>query len=364
MIFRDTYLENALPLADSGERTVDINVIDPITCLWIELRATNGAARNVYNPMHGVIDTLEIIDGSTVLYSMDGRQALALACAQLGYMPNQRFTALGGDPASAALPILFGRYIGDREYAFDPSKFVNPQLRIRWNLAAVRAIGADSYVNLSARLTIIARVMEGATAPRAMLMAKENYTWVPAVGTEYVDLPRDYPYVGLMYRSVLVAHHPYDIVSNVRLNCDSGKVIPFDLRVENLIYMMNLTQPKLEYRESAHVLDGETLYTYLEELEDVALVPENGGADYVLGYRNYEYGSGPCRVHIAGAAGVANVGVHCHGYCPFGYIYIPFGDPKVPSDWFQSKSFGSVRFEATGIHAGTAALCLVQDRPY
>ena len=364
MIFRDTYLENALPLADSGERTVDINVIDPITCLWVELRATNGAIDNQYNPVHGCIDTIEIIDGSTVLYSLDGRQALALACAQLGYMPNQRFTALGGDPATAALPILFGRYIGDREYAFDPSKFVNPQLRIRWNLAAVRAIGATSYVNLSARLTIIARVMEGATAPRAMLMAKENYTWVPAVGTEYIDLPRDYPYVGLMYRSVLVAHHPYDIVSNVRLNCDSGKVIPFDLRVENLIYMMNLTQPKLSYRESARVVNGQVLYMYLEELEDVSLNPEGAAGDAVVAYQNYEYGSQIAFAFLGGVAGVSNVGVHCHGYCPFGYIYIPFGDPKVPSDWFQSKSFGSVRFEATGIHAGTAALCLVQDRPY
>ena len=364
MIFRDTYIENSLPLADSGERTVDINVIDPITCLWVELRATNGANRNVYNPVHGCIDTIEIIDGSTVLYSMDGKQALALACAQLGYMPQQRFSALGGDPAAACLPILFGRYIGDREFAFDPAKFVNPQLRIKWNLANVRAIGATSYVASSSRLTVVARVMEGAAAPRALLMAKENYTWVTAAGTEYIDLPRDYPYVGLLYNSILAAHHPYEIVSNMRLNCDSGKVIPFDLEVENLLYLMNLTQPKLEYRESAHVVDGETLYLYLEELEDVAVVAETGAADTVVGYQNYEYGSQICRVHIAGVAGVTNVGVHCHGYCPFGYIYIPFGDPKIPSDWFQSRSFGSVRLEATGVHAGTAALCLVQERPY
>jgi hypothetical protein len=295
---------------------------------------------------------------------MDGKQALALVCAQLGYMPNQRFTGLDGDVASAALPIIFGRYIGDREYAFDPSKFVNPQLRIKWNLANVRAVAALGYATLSSRLTIIARVMEGAPAPRSMLMSKENYTWTAAAGTEYIDLPRDYPYVGLMYKSVLIAHHPYDIVSQVKLNCDSGKVIPFDLEVENLIYMMNLTQDKLVYRESTSHQNGDVLPMYLEELEDVQLNPEQLNVDAIANYINYEYGSQVANI-MTGAVGIINnIGIHCHGFCPFGYIYIPFGDPKIPSDWFQSKAFGSVRFEATGIHAGTCALCLVQDRPY
>lgn len=42
MIFRNTYLENSLALGDSGERTVDLNIIDPMTVLLVKLLVTNG----------------------------------------------------------------------------------------------------------------------------------------------------------------------------------------------------------------------------------------------------------------------------------------------------------------------------------
>jgi hypothetical protein len=366
MIFRNTYLENSLTLGNSGERTVDLNIIDPMTVLLVKLMVQNGAQHNKHSPVHDAIDTIEIIDGSTVLYSLDGYQALALAANQLGKMPEQLFSALGGDYQTAILPIMFGRYIGDREYAFDPAKFVNPQLRIKWNLANVHAVGDTGFATGGAALTVIAQIMEGATPPRALLMAKENYTWTSAAGVEYIDLPRDHPYRGLMFRGHLAAYHPYGILSNVKLNCDAGKVVPFDMETIDLLEVLKGTQPKFQYRISDHLANGDTFYSVLEEKEDVAMIGEGGNVDEVITYANYEYGSQTVTVYNAGvAAGEMNIGAHVHGYCPFGYIYVPFGDPNIPSDWFQAQQFGSVRFEATGaVAAASCALCLVQERPY
>jgi hypothetical protein len=73
------------------------------------------------------------------------------------------------------------------------------------------------------------------------------------------------------------------------------------------------------------------------------------------------------RVYTAGVASTnyVNIGASVHGFCPFGYIYIPFGDQADPSDWFPAPAFGSIRLEAKGaVASGSCALALVQDRPY
>lgn len=366
MLYRFNYLQKDLSLDNSGEKTVDIRSRSPITALWVELRADNGASYNHHNPVHDCVTDIEIIDGANVIYSLNGYQALALTCANLGHMPNQKFSALGGDPQSLNIPIMFGRYLGDKEYALDPTKFVNPQLRIKWDLATTNAVGATGFADGGATLTVIAEVMEDAPAPRALLMSKEHYTWTSAVGTEYIDLPTDYPYKGLFFRGFLNAYHPYGVISNLKINCDGGAYVPMDVGVEDLLYLMMLRQPRLSYRISDHLQNDDTFYSYLKELEDVMMISEQE-PDYVMSYINYEYGSQTVYVYNAGTprVGYVNIGAHVHGYCPFGYIYVPFGDPKDRSDWFPAQNFDSIRLEALGVvAAGSCAVGVVQERPY
>jgi len=363
MLHRYTYLEKDLALADSGEKTVNINVRDPVTCLWVEVRNVNGATDNQHNPIHASISDIELIDGSDVIYSLDGYQAWAMACADLGFAPLQRFSALGGDVQSMAVPLMFGRFLGDTQYALDPTRFRNLQLRIKYNFGTA---AATKYVTLSGTLTVIADVMEGAPAPTNLLTRREHYTWTSAVGTEYIDLPTNHALRGLMYRSYLASYHPFGIVSDLKMSCDADKYVPIDLAVEDLLYQLMLKQPKLNYRISDHLKNGDTFYSYLTELEDVQMICENVN-DVVIGYDNYEYGNQSVRIYTAGAAdtNLRNIGAHVHGFCPFGYIYVPFGAPADPGDWFPSPAFGSIRLEAKGaVASGSCALVLVEDRSY
>jgi hypothetical protein len=366
MLHRYVYIEKDRPLADSGEHVSQVNITDPITALWVEVRATNGATDNVDNRMHACVSKVELIDGSDVLYSADARQGVAMNAYDLGWMPHQRLTELGGDPASAEFAMMFGRFIGDQVYAFDPSKHMNPQVRVTWNLAAVRAVAATAYATGTGRLTIIAEVMEGAPAPTGFLQRKEYYTWTSAVGTEYIDLPVQYPLRTLLFRGHLTAYHPYDVISNLKVTANAGQYTPIDVGVEDLIYLQMQRYPKFHYRESMHKANGDTYYSMLEELENVMLISEQT-VDCVLGYNNYEYGSQTIQVYTAGSADTnkRNIGVMCDGWCPFGYVQIPFGDPWTPSDWFPTPDFRSLRVEAQGaVASGECALVLVQDRAY
>lgn len=363
MLHRYTYLQKDLVLADSGEKTTDITVRDPVTCLWVEIRNTNGASYNHHNPVHTNVSKIELIDGADVLFSLSGEQAWALACANLGFAPNQKFSALGGDVQSMAIPIMFGRWLGDTEYALNPAAFRNLQLRVKWAFATA---AATTWTTSSATLTVVADVMEGAPAPSRMLVAKEHYTWTSAVGTEYIALPTNAAYRGLMYQSYLASYHPFGIVSALKMSCDAGKYVPVDLDVEDLLYLQMLKQPKLNYRISDHLKSGDSFYSYLTELESVSLNPEDTH-DCVAGYFNYEYGNQAVSVYVAGSVSTSyrNIGADVHGFCPFGYIYIPFGDQADPSDWFPAPAFGSIRLEAKGIVAsGACKLALVQDRSY
>lgn len=366
MLYRHTYLEKDRSLGNSGERTVDINIQEPITALWVEMRATNGGTHNPHNPVHECISAIEIIDGADVICSVNGEQLLAMVCADLGYFPHQRFSALGGDPQSLALPVMFGRYLGDKEFALDPSRFTNPQLRVKWNLATNTAVGANGFVDGGLTMTVIAEVMANAVKPSAYLMRKEHYTWSTAVGTEYIDLPTDLPYRSLMFRGHKLTYHPFGVISDIKLNCNGGAFVPMDMAVEDLLYLEMMRQPRLSYRISDHLLDGGTFYSYLNEIEDVQMIGESL-TPYIISYENYEYGSQVVNIHTDAGVGVgwANVGVHVHGYCPFGYIVVPFGDPNDRADWFPAPTFQSIRLEAKGaVAVSECDVCLVQEKRY
>ena len=362
---RFTYLEKDVALGNSGERTTDINIQDPITSIWLEMRCANGAGYNHDNPMHFNVDAVEIIDGATVVWSIDGAEMLGLVCAQLGFMPQQRFNEPATDPQTLSLPILFGNFIGDTQRALDPRRFTNPQVRVKWNLANVNAVGGSGFADGGLTMTLIAEVMEGAPAPRSLLSAREVYTYTAAAGTEYLELPRDYPYKGLMVRAVATTSHWYEVISNLKLNLDGGKQVPFDIGTEDLQYLLWQKQQPLFYRHWFHLNDSDTLYSVLKEYEGVSLTSEDQ-KDAVLTYNNYEYGQRTIWVYQGGAAqpSFINIGANIRGYFPFHCVYIPFGDPLVPSEWFQAPNFGSVRLELTGLLARSIYICALQDRPY
>jgi len=367
MFNRQTYLADNQVMADSGTTTLDINVTDPITMLWLKFQATNGGTSNRGNTLAQCISAIEVIDGADVLYSLDGAEALALACYQLGKMPRQEVDEQPGAVSTLTFPIMFGRYGGDPEYAFDPARFVNPQIRISWNLATINAVGATGFLTATLQLSCVAHVMEGTRSPSHMLMSKEIYTWQSVAGaTQYIDMPVDYPWRGLLCRGVLFGNPWHWMWDQLRINCDGGKFISMNQRGWDLMNQSSMYQARFDYRHDFFAGNGLVLETLLGEFETMTLLPAVI-VDCVAEYSSTGAGSGSVQLRTAGAldAVLRHLLANVSGYNPYDCLYIPFGIQDNPGDWFPAPTFRGVKFEVrAGVNAALMHVVVVQDRVY
>ncbi|GAI16334.1 unnamed protein product, partial [marine sediment metagenome] len=120
--------------------TFPINIVDPITEIKLHFRAKNdvkGTAATTPtwlwpHPLPYCVKEVAVIDGSEVIFALDGAEMVAMSCFDLGYAPFHRHNENPLATHHWCLPIHFGRHLFDPEWIFDPKKFRNPQLRITW----------------------------------------------------------------------------------------------------------------------------------------------------------------------------------------------------------------------------------------
>lgn len=367
MLFRKTYLESRSVLANSGEKTTDIRVRDPITAIWLEVRATNSTTNNQDNTMAQNISAIEVLDGSDVIYSLDGEEALALTAYYLGHIPNQLISEQPSVSQSLSILIPFGRWIGDPVYAFDPTRFTNPQVRVTWNLAAVNAVGVTGFGTGTGRLTILPVIMQDGARPRGLLTIKEQYTSTGAAsGDDFVELPRDLRYLAILLRAYKTVTAVYNVLDDVKLSIDQDRIVPFNMRMSDLLRFNALEQDRFHYRHGFHKADADTIKTILKHGEMVSPVSYNVD-DNVFRYNSLYYGEGVINIDSAGSAQTSDCYFFAdvHGYAPYGCVWIPFGELKEPGDWLpvpQYKSFRAILTQE--VASATIAICTVQERLY
>jgi len=366
MLRRLSYIENRKVLADSGELVSDVNVRDPITALWVEVRANNGTSYNINSPVAACVDAVEVIDGSTVLYSVDGYELFAMTAYMLKQIPYSLVYEYGNLTQNLNGCLLFGRFLGDVQYALDPARFANLQVRVKWNLANVNTVGATGFGTGTATLTVVADIMEGAPAPSAMLTTKEHYAFTTASsGVEYVDLPVDLNHRGLLLRCHKAGSGQFTGISNLKLSCDQGKFVPFDMRKNDLHRYLTLQTPLFHYKHNFYPNSGDTIYPLLKFDEVVQLTAYD--ADLYASYVNDGIGEGIA--YLYGNAGVKSgryqLMADVQGFLPVGAMYIPFGLADEASTWLPANAFKSLRLELTQDTASASAFVVThQERPY
>ena len=365
--YRDVYLEQGKTLSDSGTHTIDISPIDPISQLMINIWASNGATSNKDAPIPRIITKIEIIDGADVLFSMDGRLAHALYYYMTGIRPQIAIREEGGLSQSCNIPILFGRWLWDPVYALEPSRFRNLQLKISWNLATVRAVGATGFLTGGAQLSVIAKVMEGLEAPPAgYMMSKNHYSFTTgASGDERIALPTDYPYALMMLRVWESGVNMTNSISNVKLNIDFDKYLPIDMELGDLInrvedaygtmYLPILFEGDSSENHQLWVGDASSIQAIVVEADRYATLLLFTGGRYQLGIYNN-----------AGVAQLAQtVNVDIWGVCPWNCVAIPFGLISDPATYLMAPEHGDIKAILTQGNAGAEAdLVLTQLRGY
>lgn len=359
-IERYTFIEKERPLPDSGEYVTDIKLTDPITALMFEFRATNGATSNKAQTIADVVDEIAILDGANVVMSLTGKQAVALDAYLRGYIPYHTITEAANMTQNMFVKIPFGRWDEDTELALSPKSFSNPQIRVRWNLANVRAVGATGFTSGSATFSAIAKVVETLPIPKGYRRYVKHYSFTTASsGTEIVELPTSAPVRGILLGSLSGYYAALAGLYSIRLTLDQGKVIVFELTPRVAKALMLDTYGWFDYKHTFMAADGDTLYAILRERTAFAM--NAGTADTVATIGNADTGAETIALKTAGAAGtLQNVQAVVKGLCPHGMIYIPFGTYDDPNTWLQAQNYRSVRLELDQVSAN-AAVSIVLD---
>jgi len=337
---------------------IDINVSDIISYLTISFDAVNADSVSDNTPLDA-ITKVELVDGSDVLYSLDGVEAETLDWYNRKghFMTNYNYMLSGGT-LNRSFTIMFGRFLYDPLYALDPKKFNNLQLRITLDISEGGCSPATVYLTVNAGL-----FDQKVVSPVGLLIAKElkKYTMASTVH-DYTDLPVDYPYRGIYFRAVLAGTEPVQCVSNIKISEDQDKRIPFDISAAELSRNLQGDYPLVEEIYFTACDTSQTPLFIAPTTGVVAHVTSWAAAVAELNVGSY-YGDGG-RLYLDAATAAGNVQVSVKGSIPHSIFQLPCGLQDDPADWFDVAAIRNLRADITGAAAAQGHIFIQQARPY
>lgn len=339
--------------------TIDLKIADIISRLDITYRCAP-SVHTMSAPSHKMVTKIEIVDGSDVLFSLDGGQCQALNIydRKVGSMSHGQHIASLSDFQTYGID--FGKFLWDNELAFDPDKFKNPQLKVTLDVDAIGGTPTSMYLRVRGHL-----FDEKVVTPSGFLMSKEHFSYTPATSSayEYVELPQDYPIKRLLVQGYRLDYEPWYVISEVKLDEDNEKKIPFDVEIEDYVRRRKgIDSPVEEALIVRGGVSAEKYYTtptsyytpvslacYQEKTVFMDPTPRAGG----LAIK-----SSGTEAHVFGIV---------RGELPNHCINFPFGDQMDSGDWYDTSKLSKARVRlkcGTGNANNTAAIVLQQLRPY
>jgi len=359
---REVLLESDKTVDDSGTHTMNIDITDPITAMYIQFRATNGATSNVASPASHCISKIELVDGGRTIWSMPGLMQRGLNAHLMGVTPHSKISEIGGDSQYDNIPIYFGRYKYDPNYAFNPTSFLNPQLKVTWNLAAVNAVGATGFVTATGRLTVQAHVMEDVAAPTGCLVNMEYEDFTSAASGDYIsELPRDRVWRALLVRAYEAGVALNTSLSNLKLTFDNGKYIPFDMSIPKFWRMMVSDFGVINSEVLAYVDDAAAFQNWLAFV--IGANVNGRTASHIVTANNHD--NSQSTVNIQDDAGSTQTGAGVwfrgRGTSLENCVVYPFGHPQYVETWLNPNAYKNAKLYLTQGNAGANVKVALQE---
>jgi len=247
MRLRKTYIVEDQVLDAAGTVIKDLDFTDPISEIIIGVTGKKHDHTNINPLVARGISKIEIVDGTDVLFSMNMEQAQALQLAQTKRMPFNTMTCNQYSTNLSQVVLAFGRSRSDNEWALDPTKYSNPQIKITYAFTE----GASNWKDNEQKITITAIVQENSVGrPTSFLMGKEIYSWVKATsGDETIDMDRSYPYRLLLWGVKDATSPVWNELNKIKISCDMDKFVPINDTGEDLAHE-NATRTGLLVQQS------------------------------------------------------------------------------------------------------------------
>ena len=237
MNYRTANLMAAEDVGPSGTKVVDINVSKPISQIDLTFKTTKASqGQSAGSPAN--ISWIELVDGSKRLFSLTGYE-----CQALAYYSRPGISCDHGQHISSlsefdTYPILFGRHLWDKELAFDPTKFVNPQLRITYDEDV-----SDTSVTAN-EMEIFAHIFdELAISPVGFLSAIEHYDYTLGADNSFetIELPDDRPIRQILVRAHQAAYEPWYSIDEARFDEGTLDKVAWEFtNLENYLFFKQL----------------------------------------------------------------------------------------------------------------------------
>ena len=359
MRYRTATLLSAIDVDAAGTKVIDINVKDIVSRIIIRWQVTKTVSY-MMSYAHRDITKIELVDGSEVLHSLNGGQNQALCIYDRRCPTLLEGGIIGANAQISYFGIDFGRFLFDPLLAFDPKRFLNPQLKITYDENV-----SDTGVTAN-ELEIWAECFdERAVSPMGFLSANELYNYTPAASGvyEYIQLPTDRVIRKMLIQGYKADAEPWYQVSDAKLDEDNDKRIPFDWNLEKYFQVRKGIDPMV--------------------MDSIATQVSIAAHDYYLTPTDYWAGlmgassaaAGPPYVTYVGAGGVFAVssaagsefnGVS-HGWLPNHCFQFPFGDDQDTEDWYDVTKVGSLRLRlksGAGYASSAIGVVLQQLRKY
>jgi hypothetical protein len=358
--------------SDKSSKTIDLDIVDPVSALGFEFEARNGTTNNQNNPLSKCIEKLELVDGADVLASMNFEQAQALQFYKTGKQPQLR---IDEQPSSApnyygdviGCMILFGRKLWDREYALDLTKFRNPKLKITWDLGHTRDVdAATAFATGTLKISAWAKVMEGmGGAPGKFLMDKEIESWTGATsGDKPHELPLDYVYRMLMLQTYLAGNDIDENISKLKLTADTDKFIAFERYVKQLDAELAQQFGNVIVWKRAHYCHGDTVWVPINKEPQVRFVVPT--VNYLASYGWCWSGRFAALLGDTAAGTVSadtRVDLLIEGHALHATLPVPMGIMDEPDSWFDPTPYKRLDLVCTEAAAAANSIVAEQVRP-
>lgn len=254
--FRYAVLENDKAITStttSGTETIDLPETGILSEVEIQIRCARSDDTSPVLPFFHILTKVELlVDGSTVVKSLSGRQIRALMYygdgpfgIQTGYM----YTS-SSNKAYGQFILYLGRFQGDTKYGLDLSRYSNPQLKLTWD-TTLTSIDGITYQAAGSSPTftynIMCKILDGIPAgfTNKYIQSREIDSYNPAAsGETNTEIPRGYPLRGIMLGSRYDSKAWYSAMDHVKLDFDNGKWLPIDMDYENLAAAFRSWYPK------------------------------------------------------------------------------------------------------------------------
>jgi hypothetical protein len=352
--------------SDASTKTIDLDLTDPISAIAFEFQAQNGSTSNQNNPLTQCVTKLEVVDGSDVLFSMPFEECQALQFYKTGKQPFLRIDETASDYTVMGCMILFGRYLWDRQYALDPTKYANLQLKITWNLAAIRAVSATTaWATGTFKLTAVAKVMEGMAAPGNFFMGKLIESWTGGTsGDKRSELPIDYIIRMIMLRTYYTVKDVDENLTNIKLTCDTDKFIPFDRNTKQWDAEMAQLFGNIVMWKRVFATTGDQVWVPLNKEPQVKLIPV--AADVIAYYSwcwSGEFYLGLEDYSSSAISSDTELHAEVEGHALHATVPIPMGVMDEPDTWFDPTEYKKVELVMTEAVAAANSIVVEQVRP-